>query len=150
MTAPSLYHHFGSKAGVYEAVLVELNEVVISAFEHATAGAATYVDRVVAVIDASRAIQRREPDIAQFVLTSQQDVARHADLAGARPEMSRLAAFAAALAATDRPTGMTQDQAAKVVLALIFGLARMAVVQSPREYRATTDAVIAMVRGGLV
>jgi AcrR family transcriptional regulator len=141
VTAPTLYHHFGNKAGVYAAVVEQLNDRIITAFERAIEGIDSYAERVVAIVEASREVQRTEPDIAQFVLSSQQDVARHKELARVKPAMSRLARFAASVG--------PRRSDSSVVLMVIFGLARLAVVQSPREYRASTDAVIAMVRAGL-
>lgn len=150
VTAPTLYHHFGSKAGVYGAVVDEVNDRVIPQFERVVAGKPTYAERLVAIVEVSREVQRQEPDIAQFVLSSQQDVARHKELAGVKPAMSRLATFAESVADGSPPAGMTEVQAGRVVLTLIFGLARLAVVESPREYALTTEAVIGLIRGGVV
>src|ERR1700752_404263 len=52
ITSPTLHHHFGSKAGLYLAVLDEVIEEILQSFEEAIAGRSTFLDRVDAILDA--------------------------------------------------------------------------------------------------
>jgi AcrR family transcriptional regulator len=150
LTPPALYHHFGSKAGLYAAVAAEINEMAIAGFDRAAARHSRFADRLIAALEASRSVQRNEPSIALFLLSSPQDVTRHVELARLGPPVQPLAEFAQRIAADGRPPALSQKQAADLALTLILGLSRMAALQTPREYSASVEAATTMIRRGLM
>ena len=153
VTPPALYHHFGSKAGLYAAVTEEVNDIVLAAFDEAIRGRTAVIERIDALLDASITVHAAEPSISEFVVAAPIDYARNPELAILAPQMHRLRDFVReALAeprAGARPRAPT-DPVVQAVLALIFGLSRLAATSTPREYRRAIDAVRSLVRGTLL
>jgi AcrR family transcriptional regulator len=84
-TAPALYHHFTSKAGLYVAVAEAAYADVLSRF-----GAAPDVE---GVLDAVLELRRAHPHAARFLGVIEQDVTRHPELSGLRVAQQRVAEF---------------------------------------------------------
>jgi len=141
VTAPSLYHHFGSKAGLFTAVAEQVMDRVVGAMEDALAGNATAADRLDAILVASVRLQARHPELPRFVVVAPLDLARHPELAEAAPQMNRLGEF------FHEQLG---DSVGDVALTLIYGLSRFAAHQKPGAFANTVEAVRRLVRGDLV
>ena len=141
VTAPVLYHHFGNKAGLFTAVAAHVMDVVVGAFEDAVRPGAGLDANLDAMLAASAAIQARDPQLPRFVVAAPLDLARHPELTGAEPEMSRLRLFVEDLCAAERAPGLSPKLATRVVLTLIYGLSRYAATLEPREFKPTVDAV---------
>lgn len=87
-TAPALYHHFGSKTGLYVAAAAAAHEHVLGALRAAVANAETAPDRMSALLAATVTLRRQHPNVARYLSVVQQDVLRH-------PEISELAFYSA-------------------------------------------------------
>lgn len=81
VTAPSMYHHFGNKAGLYVAVATAAYDDMLTRFTAAAARGDDPGARVEAVIDAVCELRREHPGVARFLGVIEQDVARHPELA---------------------------------------------------------------------
>jgi AcrR family transcriptional regulator len=137
VTAPALYHHFGSKAGLYAAVTEEVNDIVLEAFAVAIAGSTSQRDRVDAILDASIEIQASDPALSHFVIGAPIDFSRSPDLASLAPQMTRLRTF---LERTF-PGGSGEGDLVALLLTLIFGLSRLAASSRPADYRSAVESV---------
>ncbi len=86
-SAPTLYHHFGDKTGLYIAAATAAQDHVLETFSTATAARDDIVDRISALLTAATALRKQHPNVAKFLAVVQQDVSRH-------PELSQLASYA--------------------------------------------------------
>jgi AcrR family transcriptional regulator len=125
-TAPVLYHHFGSKAGLFAAVLKDVNDRVISAFEDAIADGDDLVERIDAILDAVAKFGVVAPSLGRFVVAAPLEFGRHPELSIAASEMTRLSKFVHRMCDVSEASGVPRDQAEGLVLTLIYGLSRMA------------------------
>ena len=92
-TAPAMYHHFGSKTGLYVAAATAAQEHVLTAFEVATAGHPDGADRLAALLAAAVELRREHPNVARYLSVIQQDVRRHPELAELSACQSRFDGF---------------------------------------------------------
>jgi AcrR family transcriptional regulator len=151
VTPPALYHHFGSKAGLYAAVTEEVNDIVLAAFDEAIQGRTTVVERIDGLLDASIAVHAAEPSISEFVVAAPIDYARNPELAVLAPQMHRLRDYVRdRLAEPLSEPRVPTDPIVQVVLVLIFGVSRLAATATPREYRQAIEAVRSLVLGTLL
>ena len=146
VTAPALYHHFGSKAGLFTAVFRAVNDTVLEAFTAAAASATTIEERIDAVLLASVRLQSVAPSLPRFVAIAPLEYRRHAELSDLRQEMNRLGVFLRELCVDAADPSNT----AKVLETLVYGLSRQAAAMSAAEYADHVDAVRRMVRGDLL
>jgi AcrR family transcriptional regulator len=155
VTAPALYHYFGSKAGLFAAAHSEVNDRVIGAFEEAIAGKDGLLERIDAVLDVLEEFGRADPALARFVVAAPIEFARHPELSVAAPEMGRLSKFVSRLCNTADVTGLPRRQAEGLVLTLIYGVSRMAASpgsprHAARHVSTAVDALKTALRGQLV
>jgi len=149
VTAPVLYHHFGNKAGLYQAVAAHVMDVVVGTFEGAVTPGAGLRSNLEAILDASVAIQARDRQLPRFVVAAPLDLARHPELADAGPEMNRLQRFVEELCRNEHGSSVSPKLAVRVVLTLIYGLSRYAATLGPQEFAPTVDAVRELAIGTL-
>jgi AcrR family transcriptional regulator len=90
VTAPVLYHHFGSKAGLYVAVTEQVNDIVLAAFDEHARDRVALTDRIEGLLDAAVAVHADDPSLAELVIAAPVDFARNPELAPLRPQMLRL------------------------------------------------------------
>lgn len=80
ITSAAIYHYFGSKAGLYQAVHADVQAGIRARFNDAVAGASTFRDKLDAVLDEAHQMNREDPTIAQFVGAVRVDMQRNAEL----------------------------------------------------------------------
>lgn len=148
-TAPVLYHHFGSKAGLFAAVVDDVNETVLSTFAEAIEGRADVRERIEAILDATVQMQEIAPSLGRFVVMAPVEVQRHAELQVAADEMGRLGRFIHETCAQADGAAVPARDVEHVVLTLIYGLSRMAASSRPGGYVGAVDALKTMLRGEL-
>jgi len=149
VTAPVLYHHFGNKAGLYEAVAANAMGVVVGTFERAITPGAGLRANLDAILEASATIQAEDRDLPRFIVTAPLDLARHPQLADAAPALNRLQMFVENLCDTERDSDVPPKLASRVVLTLIYGLSRYAATLEPEEFTSTARAVRELALGNL-
>jgi len=155
VTAPALYHHFGSKAGLFAAAHKEVNDRVIEALDAAIVDKQGLRERVEAVLDVLDEFAKADPSLARFVVAAPIEFARHEELSVAAPEMGRLSKFVHKLCDTSDADGLPRQQAEGLVLTLIYGVSRMAASPGSRRHAArhvstAVDALKQVLRGALV
>lgn len=148
-TAPALYHHYGNKAGLFVAVMEDVNAHVIGAFERAVAGRPTLRDRIEAVLDETVRMQEEAPTIGRFVVAAPLELTRHPELHVAAEEMGRLGRFIEDMCADGAGVSVPPRQVEYVVQTLIYGLSRMAAAPRSIEYVGAVDALKTLLRGTL-
>jgi len=146
---PTLYHHFGSKAGLYAAVAEQVNDEVLGALGAAAEGHDSVSGRLDAILDATVVLQATEPTLADFVVGAPVDYARHPELEIAAPQMRRLREFVMTVVAGALPDGISEADAAHTMIVLIYGLSRIAATATPAEYRDAANAARRMARATL-
>jgi AcrR family transcriptional regulator len=146
-TPPTLAHHFGSKAGLYLAVLHEVMEEIVQAFRDATAAHEMFIDRVDAILDASVAVNRHDPAISRLVFAAPMEVRQHPDLAPGSERVGNLAAFIEDMCRTSQGLTVNPKVATQAVMTVLYGLGRSAMTLDQRQYESVVAAVRSLVHG---
>ncbi|WP_099024551.1 TetR/AcrR family transcriptional regulator [Mycolicibacterium palauense] len=150
VSAPGLYHHFGSKTGLFVAVSEEVYARFLEQLRSATEDIERFDEALAAAITAAVSIHRNDPTLAPMAIAVQMDVRRDAEL---RRELSAMVgefrSFAESLA---RREDACAGDATKLramtlgVIALLNGLSTLAVtVQDPDDFAAAANALTALV-----
>lgn len=146
MTPPVLYHHFGSKAGLYTAVVEATVDAIVDAMAAAPVTGSGMADRVEAVLAALVELRRSHPRAPGLLERVEQDVAHHPELAELRRVVERIPAFWDSIgddAGAPDPTRLA-------IRALLEGFVRSARhARSDAAYAAAGGALAAIVRDGL-
>lgn len=153
---PTLYHHFGSKAGLFAAAYQEADARFLTAMRGAVAAHTGFAERLAAMVGAARALHAEDPTVAGLLSVGQVELARSAELAGARgPDGDALPSLVAtvvadAVAAGELPAGTDPAGVVAVLSALALGVALSATVVAPQGADALFDAWQRLVTGRLL
>jgi AcrR family transcriptional regulator len=148
-TAPVLYHYFGNKAGLFAAVIKDVNDLVLGHFAEAIAGKATLRERIEAILDESVRMYDHAPSVGRFVVAAPLELSRHPELRIAAAEMLRLGQFIEQMCADGAGVQVEPHEVEYIVQTLIYGLSRMAASPRPVEYVRAVDALKTLLRGGI-
>lgn len=80
VTSPVLYHHFGNKAGLFRAAVLEVAELLKGAWDRALRDRDTLRERVDAMLVAAIDIHSLDPQLAPFLIVARMEAARHPEL----------------------------------------------------------------------
>lgn len=80
MTSAALYHYYPSKSDLFLAVLADCHERVIARIKPAIARGTTFVDRAMALLDATSVMNREDPTLTQFLTSARIDRQRRPEL----------------------------------------------------------------------
>jgi AcrR family transcriptional regulator len=89
MSPSALYHHFGSKAGLYAAVLRDSVDRIIAGMDAAVAGCGTFLDRLDAVLEALAELGHNRAH-SPVAIAAPYEVRRHPELVEATAQLRRL------------------------------------------------------------
>lgn len=166
MSSSALYHHFGSKAGLYAAVLRDSADTIIAGLDAAVADCTTFLDRLDAVLEALGELGHNRAH-GPVALAAPYEVQRHPELMEAQMQLRRLggAVFGASPAQTahlddeafferivaDRAGEVRPPSRALVAMcvALVWGVTVLSVSLNEREYREAIGA-LRLTIGGLL
>ncbi|HEX4110181.1 MAG TPA: helix-turn-helix domain-containing protein [Solirubrobacteraceae bacterium] len=146
-TAPVLYHHFGNKAGLFAAVVKDVNDLILGHFAEAIEGKRTLLERIEAILDESVRMYDVAPSVGRFVVAAPLELARHPELRIAAGEMLRLGQFIEQMCADGAGVQVEPHRVEYIVQTLIYGLSRMAASPRPVEYVHAVDALKTLLRG---
>jgi AcrR family transcriptional regulator len=90
VTATALYHHFGSKAGLYTAVLEDSIDTIIAGMDAAIVGCTHFLDRLDAILEALGDLGPVNRSHSPFAISAPHEVRRHPELAAATAQLRRL------------------------------------------------------------
>jgi AcrR family transcriptional regulator len=155
MTSGSLYHYFPNKAELLRATGDEIEDIVLPRLRTAAAGPGDLVDRLGAVLDASKLLIRDYPHLAGFLrATRAQSTSqlRHGspNYPGSRAlrvVVSEIVEDARAQGALS--AGMSPGAAVEAICALTRGLSEQAASLAPEAYDATLASAKKLIRGTL-
>jgi AcrR family transcriptional regulator len=166
MSSSALYHHFGSKAGLYAAVLRDSADRIIAGMDAAVADCTTFLDRLDAVLEALGELGHNRAH-SPVALAAPYEIQRHPELVEARTQLRRLggAVFGASAAHTahlddeafferivaDRAGDARPPSRALVAMcvALVWGVTVLSVTLDEQAYREAIEALRLTV-GGLL
>ena len=146
-TSPTLHHHFGSKAGLYLAVLHEVVEEILQAFGEAIAGRTAFLDRVDAIMDATIEINRHDPAVSRLVFAAPVEVRQHPELEPGSDRVGGLAAFVEEMCRTSDGLAVDPVAATQALMTVIYGLGRSAMTLNRRQYEDVVTAVRSLIHG---
>ena len=157
VTSPALYHYFDSKAELYAAVHDHGLETVLGAYREALARHDHCLDQLCAVVEASIALNRDHPGLAEFLAVAPLELQRHPELA-ARLKVSGeevRAVFRTLLeqgvARGELARGLEVETVVDLLTATSFGLhCFFGPLEKPVQHRAVLRAFQALLRGSLL
>jgi AcrR family transcriptional regulator len=135
----ALYHHFGSKAGLFLAVAEEVYELFLSGLRSALDGVTDFDGALDALISRAGELHTGDPTIAPMAITVQLEVQRSAtlrhELAAALASFRELADDVAAMAPPELLGGGSRRSMALAITALMNGLCSLAAtLHDPRAF----------------
>lgn len=139
ITTGAIYHYFPSKVDMYVAVYAEVQDVVYSAFEHASDDHRHFVDRFSAILDSLVELNAADPSWTCFVVGVAAESQRHPELMVAiKPFRARNSQFLHQLCADAVAHGQIHDAISVNALqdlidVLLSGLARFSTVTSDND-----------------
>lgn len=155
VTPPVLYHHFGTKAGLYVAAAEETYRTVLDRHRMILDGDPTFAEAIDRLMDLAKVIRVEQPALASMMLTVVIDIQRDPDLeerlGPLLREFRRFFDGVAALAPPElRPTPAAQRNLARALVTLMNGLDITALMsRTLSDYRQTVNALQALLRHGV-
>lgn len=140
VSTPVLYHHFGSKAGLYSAVMEEVTQLLAESWGKTIAGTGDLRSKVNAMLDTAIDIRAADPELARFLLTTRIDVTRTPELVA----VSEYRGFTAGLfRSVALESGLDTERAGTVahVLAAFFAGLTVIAVASPFDYDTAVESL---------
>ena len=142
----AIYHHFGSKLGLFVAVGAEVYDIFIGHLSAAVAPAESFDGRLDALIRASGELHRSDPTLAPMAFTVQLEVARSEQIREAMiATLVSFSAFVTDIART-APADLTESVGVRAVALTIVGLMQGmsslgATLHDPDDLVATTTVL---------
>jgi AcrR family transcriptional regulator len=143
-----LYHHFGSKAALYNAVLTRQMDITIDAFEAAIAGRTKLLDRIDGMLEALTIIGPLYGPDNPIMVIAPFEVRRNPELDGAREQLRRNERFITRLVEDAEDITGVDDGIVQMVLALLWGLTGVGAIRA--DQTRYLGAVRRLVAGQLV
>jgi AcrR family transcriptional regulator len=132
LTNAAVYHHFGGKSALYEAVSAHVYPPMLAGFQDALADVRGLREQLRAVLETAIRLNRRQPSLAGFVMGGPVESSRHPEL---RPvvdhHFGQLSAVLTKLvddarSAGELPGGTGTEVVVGMVLAVLHGFAHLA------------------------
>ncbi len=155
VTPPVLYHHFGTKAGLYVAAAEETYRTVLDRHRMILDGDPSFAEAIDRLMDLAKVLRIEQPALAAMMLTVVIDVQRDPDLeeqlGPLLREFRRFFDEVAALAPPElRPTPAAQRNLARALVTLMNGLDITALMsRTLSDYRQTVSALQSLLRHGV-
>jgi AcrR family transcriptional regulator len=154
VTQPVLYHHFGTKAGLYVAAAEHVYSTVLQRHEAVLEGDPSFAEAIDRLMVLAAVLQTEQPLLASMVLTVVIDIQRDPELAARlNPTVRAFRRFfdrVAAIAPEDlRPTPAAQRSLARALVTVLNGLDITALMsRTQKDYRDTVGSLHALLRRG--
>ena len=140
VSTPVLYHHFGSKAGLFSAVMAEVTQLLAESWGETIAGSGDLRSKINAMFDSAIDIHAADPELARFLLATRIEVTRTLELVavseyrGFTAELFRSAAL---------QSGLDAQRASAVAhaLAVFFAGLTVIAVASPFDYDTAVESL---------
>lgn len=154
VTTPVLYHHFGTKAGLYVAAAEHVYRIVLDRYEVVLDGEPTFATAIDRMMDLAAVLRDEHPMLAPMMLAVVIDTQRDPDLAERlRPTLLAFRRFFDRVAALAPEALQSTDGAprslARALVTLMNGLDITALMATtPEDYRRTVASLHALLRQG--
>lgn len=154
VTAPVLYHHFGTKAGLYVAAAEHVYRLVLDRHEVVLADDPTFAEAIDRLMDLAAILRAEQPLLAPMMLAVVIDMQRDPDLAARlEPTVRGFRRFfdrVATLAPEElRPTPAAQRALARALVTLMNGLDITALMaRTLDDYRQTVASLHVLLQLG--
>ena len=135
-----LYHHFGSKAGLFTAAIEEVSELLAESWGETIAGQGDLRSKVNAMLDTAIQIHAADPELARFLLATRMEVTRTPELVA----VSEYRDFTAGLfRSVALQSGLDHERAGAVahVLGAFFAGVTVIAVSSPFDYDTAVESI---------
>jgi AcrR family transcriptional regulator len=139
----AIYNHFGSKARLFTAVFVDVQDLLVAELERSARAAPTEPPLPRALFDAIEALRAADPSYVEFLASMYVEVRRHPELRqvfqGGEP--FPVLDTLRKLAAEHAPTGPGADSESSMWLWISFGLglAQLGALADQRTFATTVD-----------
>jgi len=157
ITTAAIYHYFPSKAELFKAVYLDVQNIVDDCFDVAMREPGTLADRFGRVLDAASALNRQDSSIAGFIVAMPTEIQRHAELGELRAvEKSRTIPFIEQLVAdsvenNEFADGVVPSAVEDLLTAVISGLTVLSTLtQDPERHVAAVGALKRFLSGEFV
>ena len=136
VSTPVLYHHFGSKSGLFRAAINDISETLLEARGLTLERPGTLRTKIDALLQAAIDIHNSDPGLARFLLSARVEAARDPELVA----MTELAKYSSANIEVFRSlaagSGLSPERADAVshVCGTIFGGLSIIAFSSPLDY----------------
>ena len=140
VSTPVLYHHFGSKAGLFSSVMAEVTQLLAESWGRTIAGTGDLRGKVNAMFDSAIEIHATDPELARFLLATRIEVTRAPELVA----VSEYRGFTADLfRSAALQSGLDAQRASAVahVLAVFFAGLTVIAVASPFGYDTAVESL---------
>ena len=137
VTAGSVYYHFGSKSGLFDAVCTDVYGKIVARTVAAMDGPHSLHGLLRAVLTESMRLNHESPDLAGFVATAPIDAGRHPELAEVFGKQAAMMTEVLADAVTAGQAGgliaaeLDPVEVAVLISAIVDGFAHAAVTNDP-------------------
>jgi AcrR family transcriptional regulator len=139
----AIYNHFGSKARLFTAVFVDVQDLLVAELERSARAAPTEPPLPRALLDAIEALRAADPSYVEFLASMYVEVRRHPDLRQVFQDGEPFAILDTLrrLAAESAPTAPGADAESSMWLWISFalGLAQLGALADPRTFSTTVD-----------
>lgn len=151
VTAPVLYHHFGSKRNLFLAAVEDTYATVLRRFDEWIPVDAPFARSMDRLLDCSISVMRADPSLAAMISTVQFEIRREPALADElRPTLARFRGFFDDLARRAPPSSDLEPKAlSRVLVTLIAGLNSQALLlPDARDFPAVVETLRTLLRTG--
>ena len=140
VSTPVLYHHFGSKAGLFTAAIEEVSELLAASWGKTIAGAGDLRSKISAMLDTAIDIHAADPELARFMLVARVEATRVPELVAVSEYRGSTADLHRSLALE---SGLDPERARAVahVLGTFFAGVTVVAVASPLDYDTAVESL---------
>lgn len=140
VSTPVLYHHFGSKAGLFGAAMAEVTQLLAASWGETIAGTGDLRSKINAMLDTAIDIHAADPELARFLLATRMEATRTPELVA----VSEYRDFTAGLfRSVALQSGLDDERASAVahVLGAFFAGVTVIAVASPFDYDTAVESI---------
>ncbi len=140
VSTPVLYHHFGSKAGLFSAAIEEVSELLAASWGKTIAGAGDLRSKISAMLDTAIDIHAADPELARFMLVARIEATRVPELVAVSEYRGSTADLHRSLALE---SGLDPERTSAVahVLGTFFAGVTVVAVASPLDYDTAVESL---------
>ena len=139
VSTPVLYHHFGSKAGLFNAAIAEVSDLLAASWGRTIAGTGDLRSKIGAMLDTAIEIHAADPELARFMLAARIEATRAPELVAVSEYRGSTADLHRSLALE---SGLDPERASAVahVLGTMFAGVTVIAVASPLDYDTAVES----------